>query len=109
MIVLDALFEALANEHRRRIIYSLSMHPYSISRLASLTRLSLPAIHKHIKILKKSRLIIERKNGRVRFLSLNRDSLLVLQKWLTQFHPYWGHNKETLENYTKYLKGGEKN
>jgi DNA-binding transcriptional ArsR family regulator len=109
MIALDTLFEALANEHRRQIIHSLSNHPYSISKLANSCHLSLPAIHKHIKILRKSRLVIERKNGRVRFLSLNRDSLLVLQKWLTQFHPYWGHNKETLENYTEYLKGGEKN
>jgi predicted transcriptional regulator len=48
---LDLLFGALANEHRREIIYSLGLQPSSISRLASLRGLSLPAIHKHITVL----------------------------------------------------------
>ena len=100
---LDKLFEAFANKHRREIIYLLSLQPYSISYLASIRNLSLPAIHKHIKILVNAHLIIRKKIGRTNFLALNRNSLRGLQKWLNQFHTYWGSNEETLDNYVQYL------
>lgn len=111
---LDKIFEALANEHRRDIVYVLGLQPYSINQLASMRSLSLPAIHKHIKILKAADLILEKKIGRTHFLTLNREALSILQDWLLQYHSYWGSNEETLENYAKYLaerkptKGGEK-
>lgn len=101
---LDNVFEALANEHRREIVYTLSLHPASIGQLAKMRGLSLPAIHKHIKILEKGGMVIRRKFGRTNFLSLNRNSLRVLQDWLSQYHAYWGANEETLENYEQYLK-----
>jgi DNA-binding transcriptional ArsR family regulator len=100
---LDNAFEALANKHRREIIYVLSLQPCSISQLASMRGLSLPAIYKHIKVLEKGGLIIRKKIGRINFLALNRESLRGLQDWLMQYHAYWGSEKETLENYAQYL------
>ena len=105
---LNKIFEALANEHRREIVYVLSLQPASIGQLASLRGLSLPAIYKHIKILEQGDLIIRKKIGRTNFLALNRNSLRVLQDWLSQYHTYWGTNEETLENYTDYLKKSPK-
>ncbi len=103
-VQLDNLFDALANDHRRDIVYVLGLQPYSISQLASMRHLSLPAIHKHIKILEKAGLIIRKKIGRRNFLTLNRESLLAIQEWLMQYHPYWGSNDETLENYLRHLQ-----
>ncbi len=100
---LDHLFEALANKHRREIIYVLSLQPCSISQLASMQGLSLPAIHKHIKILEKGDLILRKKIRRTNFLAINRKSLRALQDWLGQYHTYWGSDAETLENYALYL------
>jgi len=111
---LNKVFEALANEHRRNIVYFLGLQPYAIHQLASMRNLSLPAIHKHIKILKAAHLIRNKKIGRTNFLTLNRESLRTLQDWLMQYHTYWGSSEETLENYAKYLtekktmKGGDK-
>ena len=105
---LDKVFEALANKHRREIIYVLSLQPYSISQLASMRHLSLPAIHKHIKLLEKAGLILRKKTGQTNFVTLNRRSLRGLQDWLMQYHPYWGNDNETLLNYQRYLKGGDK-
>ncbi len=109
---LDNVFEALANQHRREIIYVLGLQPYSISQLASMRSLSLPAIHKHIKVLETAGMIIRKKIKQTNFLTLNRESLRGLQDWLMQYHSYWGNNKETLENYAQYLdrkpKGGDK-
>jgi DNA-binding transcriptional ArsR family regulator len=100
---LDSLFEALANPHRREIVHILSLQPCSISRLAALRSLSLPAIHRHIKVLEKGRLILRRKIGQTNFLSLNRQALAGLQEWAGQYHTYWGSDEATLENYAQYL------
>lgn len=110
---LDTIFEALANKHRREIVYALGLQPHSISQLAAIRDLSLPAIHKHIKILNDSGLIKNKKIGRTHFLALNRRTLLSLQDWLMQYQAYWGNNEETLENYAQYLskkatKGGDR-
>ncbi len=101
---LDLVFEALSNKHRREIVYFLSLQPSSISQLASMRGLSLPAIHKHIKILENADMLIRKKIGRTNFLTLNRKSLDGLQDWAMQFHTYWGSEEETLENYAQYLE-----
>jgi DNA-binding transcriptional ArsR family regulator len=100
---LDDIFEALANKHRREIIYALSLQPYSISGLAEMRELSLPAIHKHIKLLEQAGLVRRKKIGRSNILALRRESLQVLQKWVGQYHAYWGNDEESLENYVQYL------
>jgi DNA-binding transcriptional ArsR family regulator len=100
---LDDVFEALANKLRREIIHGLSLQPCSISQLAAMRGLSLPAIHKHIKVLEKAGMIVRRKIGRTNFLTLNRGSLRGLQDWLMQYHTYWGSSEETLENSAQYL------
>ena len=100
---LDKVFDALANEHRREIIYALGLRPCSISELASRRGLSLPAIHRHITTLEDADMVARKKIGRTNFLALNRAPLRGLQDWVQQFHPYWGSDKETLENYTNYL------
>lgn len=111
---LDKVFEALANKHRREMIYVLGLQPHSISQLASMRHLSLPAIHKHIKLLESAGMIVRKKIGQTNFLTLNKESLRVLKNWLAQYHAYWGNNNETLDNYATYLaekkpmKGGEK-
>lgn len=110
---LDIIFEALASKHRREIIYSLSLQPHSISQLAARQKLSLPAIHKHIKLLEKAKIVMRKKYKQTNFLALNKESLRGLQEWLAQYQAYWGTDKETLENYVMYLsdnkekRGGE--
>ena len=83
---LDIIFEALANKHRREIIYVLSLQPCSISKLAFLRNLSLPAIHKHIEVLEKGGIVTRRKIGQTNFLTLNRKSLRGLQDWLIRMN-----------------------
>ena len=106
---LDRVFEALANGHRREIIYLLGLQPYSIHHLAEIRGLSLPAIHKHIKLLENAGIVKRRKIGRTNFLTLNRRSVRTLQDWLGQYHAYWGTEEETLENYEKFLSEKQAN
>lgn len=101
---LSQVFDALANEHRREIIRALSLQPRSISQLAELRHLSLPAIHKHVRVLEGAGLVRRRKIGRTNFLALERGPLRRLQAWADQFHPWWGTEEESLENYAEYLR-----
>jgi DNA-binding transcriptional ArsR family regulator len=100
---LDHIFEALAHKHRREIIYTLSLQPASISQLAEQRGLSLPAIHKHLKLLEQGGLIQRRKFGRVNYLALRRAGLRQLQAWANQFQTHWGSDEQTLENYAAHL------
>lgn len=102
---LNDTFEALANEHRRSLVYRLSLRPASITELANAEKLSLPAIHKHIKVLERAKLVQRKKNGRTNFLAIDRTALSELSDWIEQYHSYWGTNEETLENYIAGIKG----
>jgi DNA-binding transcriptional ArsR family regulator len=100
---LDRLFGALANEHRREMVYLLGLQPNSISRLAAVRGLSLPAMNKHVRVLEEAGLVTRRKLGRTTFLALDRSTIRGLQTWFARYHAYWGSEKETLSNYERYL------
>jgi DNA-binding transcriptional ArsR family regulator len=96
---MDKAFGALANAHRRGIISALALQPLSINTLAEWQSLSLPAIHKHIKILEGCNLVHRRKIGRSNFLALNYEGLKHVQDWLHIHQTHWGSAKATLTNY----------
>jgi len=98
-VKLDSLFQAFSNSKRRGMIYALSFRPATINQLASEFNLSLPAIHKHIKVLEQAKLIHRRKSGRTNFVALNRSALAIAQRWTGQFRTEWGNDEETLDNY----------
>lgn len=105
--ILDQIFTALANKDRRQIVYTLGLQPASISQLAAQQQLSLPAIHRHIIVLERAKLVQRKKSGRVNFLALNRTALLLMQGWVQQYQAYWGTNEETLENYVASIEKDE--
>lgn len=104
---LDGVLAALANPHRRAIIHAVALYPHSISALAQLRGLSLPAIHKHVVQLEEAGLLARRKIGRSNFLVLNQGALGGLQSWLAQFQTHWGSDGATLENYAEHLARSE--
>ena len=101
---LDQVFTALANKHRREIVYSLGLHPASIAQLAYQQKLSLPAIHRHIVVLEQAKLVQRKKVSKTNFIALDRTTLLLMQDWITQYRAYWGNNQETLENYVARIQ-----
>ncbi len=101
------VFAALASERRRQIVYTLGLRPASIKQLADQQKLSLPAIHRHIKVLEEAKLVTRKKSGRVNFLALNRNQLMMMQDWIRQYHTYWGNQHETLENYVASMEKDE--
>ncbi|MBX4191066.1 winged helix-turn-helix domain-containing protein [Candidatus Saccharibacteria bacterium] len=101
---LDTAFMALGNGKRRGMLNTLSYRPATVSQLAEEFDLSLPAIHKHIRLLEKARLIQRKKAGRTNFVALNRKSLRFAQDWIMQYRTEWGSDNESLENYIASLE-----
>jgi DNA-binding transcriptional ArsR family regulator len=96
---LDDIFQAFSHSKRRDMIYALSFRPATVTQLANEFNLSLPAMHKHIRLLEGAKLIYRRKVGRTNFIALNKKSLSLSQDWILQYRADWGNDKETLENY----------
>jgi DNA-binding transcriptional ArsR family regulator len=105
---LDKLFEAMVHPKRRGMVNTLSFRPATVTQLADEFDLSLPAMHKHIRLMEKARLIDRKKVGRTNFVALNRRSLGELQDWIAQYHTEWGNDKETLDNYIASLEKGSR-
>jgi DNA-binding transcriptional ArsR family regulator len=101
---LDAILDALANKKRRGIVHDLSLRPATVGELARQHKLSLPAIHKHIRTLENAELIARRKAGRTNFVALNPNTLGLAQSWIMQYQTQWGNVDATLENYISRMQ-----
>jgi DNA-binding transcriptional ArsR family regulator len=95
---LDEIFSALSNAKRREMVLNLSFRPSTVGQLADEYGLSLPAIHRHIRVLEDAQLLQRKKVGRTNFVAIKRTALRQAQEWLGQFHLEWGSDQETLEN-----------
>ncbi len=93
---LDEVLVALANSQRRRMVEVLALRPTTVSDLAGQVGLSLPAIHRHVRVLEAARLVRRRKTGRSTVLALDRAGLRLVHGWVTGFTPWWGTDAETL-------------
>ena len=96
---LDTILDALANRKRRGIVHELALSPASIKQLARHQSLTLPAIHKHLKVLETARLIVRRKTGRTNFITLNPGTLELARAWINQYQTGWGSPAASLDNY----------
>ena len=101
---LDSILKALANQKRRGIIHDLALQPLTIGQLARNHDFSLPAILKHIRILEESELIIRKKSGRTNYITLNNNTLGLVQNWANQYHVAWSSPNATLDNYISRMK-----
>lgn len=101
---LDKIFLALSSTKRRGMLHTLAFRPAMVSRLADEFDLTLPAIHKHIRVLEDAELILRKKAGRANFVALNKKTFRTLQRWIIQYHTEWGNDEESLENYIASIR-----
>jgi len=93
---LDALFGALADPARRRILSHLAKHEASVSELAAPLRMSLPAVTKHLGVLEHAGLIRHEKIGRQRICRLEAKPLRKADRWLADYRVFWEHRLDGL-------------
>jgi DNA-binding transcriptional ArsR family regulator len=94
-----AVFAALADPTRRRILERLAGHgERRVTELAQPFRITLPAISRHLRVLEDARLIRRRRRGRTHFIRVNAAGMSSAQKWISRYAAFWESQFDELDN-----------
>ncbi len=94
---LDRVFFALSDRTRRRMLAQLAHGEATVSSLAEPHQMSLPAVLKHLGILRDAGLITEEKDGRVRRCKLDPEELERANQWISTHRQFWEAQFDKLE------------
>jgi DNA-binding transcriptional ArsR family regulator len=86
---LDAVFFALSDPIRRRILDRLDRQALLVSELAAPFDISLQAVSRHIQVLVRAGLIQQERSGRISRCSLDAGPLLDTAVWMNRYSKYW--------------------
>jgi DNA-binding transcriptional ArsR family regulator len=103
----DAVFHALSNPTRRKVLEQLSAGPATVSELAAPFDMQLPSFVQHLSVLERSRLVRSKKRGRVRTYEIAPERLKVAEDWLSARRQLWEARLNRLDEYVKQLKDKE--
>lgn len=96
---LDALFHALSDRTRRRLLARLARKPALVTELAKPFAISLPAVSKHLRVLEEAGLVRRRVDGRLHRCALNAEPLQHVATWIDSYRRFWEGNLESLARY----------
>ncbi|HTB23638.1 MAG TPA: metalloregulator ArsR/SmtB family transcription factor [bacterium] len=99
------VFQAVAHPARRRILELLEAGELPVSGLARGFRGSAPALSQQLGVLKKARLVRERREGRQRIYRLTPGPLLELTNWVEVHKGFWSGKLEALGQYLRRKHG----
>ena len=102
--MLSAVFSALADPTRRRILERLKKGEATVGELAEPLEMSWPAVTKHLRILENSGLLDRRVEGRTHHMALNAAPMAQASKWMEEHRQFW---EKSLDGLAAYLEDGE--
>jgi DNA-binding transcriptional ArsR family regulator len=105
---LTTVFLALADPTRRAILERLAHGEASGTELARPFSISVPAISKHLRVLKNADLILHRKDGRTHMFRLAAIPMREAAAWLEQYRHFWETQFDSLETYLQATSESEK-
>jgi DNA-binding transcriptional ArsR family regulator len=83
------VFRAIADPTRRALLDRLRAGPANAGTLAADFRSSRPAISKHLRVLRESRLVVDTRIGRERVYAVNPLPLQSVAGWLEGYRAFW--------------------
>jgi DNA-binding transcriptional ArsR family regulator len=86
---LDAVFSALGDPVRRRIVERLARGPLSVGEIASGFSISQPAISRHVRLLEESGLLERQVLGRVHRCALSPAAMKAASGWIDKQRSFW--------------------
>ena len=105
MTSLDNTLIALADPTRRRVVALLRRGPRSAGELAAASRMSAPAMSRHLRVLRRTQLVEERgveHDARLRMYRLRRKPFADLRAWLEEIETFW---KDELDAFRIHAEG----
>jgi DNA-binding transcriptional ArsR family regulator len=103
---LDAIFSALSDPTRRKLLEELALGEKTVTEVAEpfFNDMSLPAISKHLRILEEAGLIVRRKQGRVHHLQLAAAPMKEASEWLDIYRQFWDTQFDALAQFLREQK-----
>lgn len=91
---MDAVFQALAHESRRRMLDIVKERPgINVGALAREFDVSRIAVMKHLGTLEQAGLLVSEKDGRTRRLYFNAVPIqMIHERWTNEYSAYWSSN-----------------
>jgi DNA-binding transcriptional ArsR family regulator len=96
---LDAVFAALADRTRRRVLDRLSGGSLAVTELAAPHAMSLPGFMKHLRVLENAGLIARNKEGRVVSCELSAAPMRSAAAWMARYEKFWTERLDALARY----------
>src|SRR6266571_4100206 len=106
---LNTVFLALADPTRRAILERLAHGEASGTELARPFSISVPAISKHLRVLKNADLILHRKDGRTHLFRLAARPMREAATWLGHYRQFWEAQLDSLDTYLQVTSEEEHN
>ncbi len=94
---LDAVFHALGDATRRRMLRNLADGERSVGELAAPFDMSLAAASKHVKALERAGLVRRRVMGRTHLCRLEAQPLAGAHAWIGFYERFWSGRLDILE------------
>ena len=95
-------FHAVADPTRRAILDRLRQGDAPATELAAGFAMSRPAVSRHLRVLRRARLVRERPGGRdrrQRIYQLTPGPLREVARWAERYQELWGHNLASLKRH----------
>lgn len=97
---MDVYF-ALAEPKRRQIIEQIALNgQLAASEIAEKFQVTASAISQHLKVLCEANILKRKKKAQQRLYSINTESLVEVEQWVTDMKTMW---EERFDNLEKYL------
>ena len=102
------IFEVLGDSVRRRIIELLAERPRTAGELGSAFEISRPAISRHLRVLRESRLVRFEADAQRRIYQLDGRGFAEADDWLARYRSFWNDELDSLDARIKRrrTKGG---
>jgi DNA-binding transcriptional ArsR family regulator len=98
----------LADPTRRAVLDLLRQGSLPAGQIARAFSVSRPAVSKHLRLLRRARLVQERREGRNRIYELNARPLKVVDSWLSRYRSFWQENLNNLKTFVEREVAKEK-
>lgn len=101
---LSVTFAALADPTRREILERLAGGEATVNELAEPFDLSLPAISKHLKVLRRAGLVEQGRQAQWRPCRLRPQPLREVALWMGRYREFLGQSFDRLDDYLQALR-----
>lgn len=103
---MDAVLQACADPHRRRVLEILRDHPATSGELAAALPIARPGVSRHLRVLRDAGLVSVQQDAQRRVYSLRPEALIEVDEWLENYRALWQQRLSAL--HTEIARGNRR-